>query len=266
MADEQEDKDVSRRYRELGRDEPPASLDVRIRAEARSALETHAAPLVPPTGRRRWYFPVAAAAVIMLAVAVTSQVEREQSTDAVVTTPQQMKAQSAPAEKQNVEEAKPQQPARKVAPLAKETERPSSAPAQTAPAAPEPRPFAQEPKDEVAADSRIGGAAAGRREDSFTRDNRARQERPASPPASPPAAAEREAQSSRSRADAAPEGRLKRGAPPLYTNTPELWLKHIAELRTQGRHEEADKELEAFRKVYPGFAIPPAMLEKVEKR
>src|SRR6267378_1339513 len=75
------DPQVSRRYRELGRDEPPAALDAAIRAEARRALVMHAAPLVPPTGRRHWYFPVAAAAVIVLAVAVTSQVEREQSSD-----------------------------------------------------------------------------------------------------------------------------------------------------------------------------------------
>ena len=38
--------------------------------------------------------------------------------------------------------------------------------------------------------------------------------------------------------------------------TPEHWLERIAQLRKEGRNEEADKELAEFRKRYPDYAIP----------
>ena len=69
MADERDP--VSKHYRELGAEEPPRHIDEAILAASRRAADVHPAPLVPPTGRRRWYFPVAAAAIIMLSVAVT---------------------------------------------------------------------------------------------------------------------------------------------------------------------------------------------------
>src|SRR5258706_13461279 len=78
MSEHEDEREVERLYRQLPREEPPAALDAKIRAEARRAVIVHPAPLVAPTGRRHWYFPVAAAAVIVLAVAVTWQVERAQ--------------------------------------------------------------------------------------------------------------------------------------------------------------------------------------------
>ena len=82
-----DDDDISRRYRELPREEPPRHLDDAIRAAARRAVHTRPAPLVVPTGRQRWYFPLAAAAIIVLAVAVTMHVEREQPAEELVTAP-----------------------------------------------------------------------------------------------------------------------------------------------------------------------------------
>jgi TolA-binding protein len=48
--------------------------------------------------------------------------------------------------------------------------------------------------------------------------------------------------------------------------TPEQALQGIADLRRQGRHDEADKALAEFRQRYPDYKIPPEMLEKVERR
>ena len=44
--------------------------------------------------------------------------------------------------------------------------------------------------------------------------------------------------------------------------SPEQWLQGIADLRRQGRHEEADKSLAEFRKRYPDHKIPEAALKK----
>jgi len=48
--------------------------------------------------------------------------------------------------------------------------------------------------------------------------------------------------------------------------TPDKELEHIAQPRHEGRHEDADKALAEFRKRYPGYGIPDAMLQRVERR
>ena len=42
--------------------------------------------------------------------------------------------------------------------------------------------------------------------------------------------------------------------------TPEQWLEHLAALKAQGRTKELEEGLAAFRKRYPGFRIPDALL------
>jgi len=71
MSDE---KKISGRYRELPREEPPRALDDAILATSRRAVK----------GKSRWYVPLAAAAIIVLAVAVTVHVEREQPGEEIV--------------------------------------------------------------------------------------------------------------------------------------------------------------------------------------
>jgi hypothetical protein len=252
MSEHDDEREVARRYRELPREEPPAALDAKIRAAAlraaskdslgaaskdsRRAVSPHSAPLVAPTGRRTWYFPVAAAAVIVLAVAVTWQVEREQGDDGATLSrsapaPELRKEKKAPEE-----EPRKQAEAQKPAPLAKRTERPAKTPAAPASAA--------------------GTLSQSREDASGQRENRARQERPSSAIASaqgPQRQMQRDEAQSSARAKAAEE-------------PPEKWLERIAQLRQQGRHDEADKALAEFRKRYPDYRIPAAMLEKVEKK
>jgi hypothetical protein len=210
-----EDKKISERYRELGAEEPPRHVDEAILAASRRAVHVHPAPLVPPTGRRRWYFPVAAAAIIMLSVAVTWHMQVDEGPDPngyIASAPAPAEQHAAPP----MEEQK--QKLERQAPFAAS---PSPAP-QVAPQAAPP-------------------VAASRMEE------RAREPAPAAGARAPEAA----------RADRA-LGKIGEQA----TEPPEKWLERIAALRKEGKHEEADKALEEFRKRYPDYKIPESALKK----
>ena len=98
MADERDPK-ISQGYRELGAEEPPRALDAKILAASRRAVDARPAPLVAPTGRRRWYVPLAAAAVITLAVAVTLHVQHDRPGEEVDAVSPSMSVQETPAPK-----------------------------------------------------------------------------------------------------------------------------------------------------------------------
>jgi hypothetical protein len=259
MSEHDDEREAGRRYRELPREEPPPALDAKIRAEARRAAVTHPAPLVAPTGRRNWHFPVAAAAVIVLAVAVTWQVEREQgdegeplaSPPAAALRKEQKAPEQAPQKvPEQAPQKKPQSETREYAPLAKQTEKP-----------------AEEAKNQAPA-SAAGTLSQSREDASGERENRMRQERPSSGMAAAPAP-QRQIQSEQmqprdqvqQKDEVQPQARAKAAEEP-----PEKWLERIAQLRQQGRHDEADKALAEFRKRYPDYRIPEATLEKVERR
>jgi hypothetical protein len=244
MTDERDPK-VSQRYRELGREEPPGELDAGILAASRRAAETRLAPLVPPTGRRRWYFPVAAAAIITLAVAVTVHMERSQP-DAEDIAPPPPAAPPVPAAPE----------LRKEAPPARLEPSPSKPEAAGQPSGP--RRFTPEPPQ------------------------------PAAPPAAPaPLPRPADAMQERRSADVQPESRVRanessqpqavpREAPSgasarllgqvAKAQSPEAALERIAELRRQGKHDEADKALAEFRRRYADYRIAEEMLKKVERR
>ncbi|HEX6317704.1 MAG TPA: hypothetical protein VFZ84_02435 [Burkholderiales bacterium] len=99
MAEER-DPLVSRRYRELGAEEPPPALDEAILAASRQA----AAP------RRRWYVPLAAAAVAVLGIGVALHVQREQPEPEAVTAPSEAKEAPRALKRESVPAAPPAQP------------------------------------------------------------------------------------------------------------------------------------------------------------
>jgi len=226
-----DDPKISQRYRELPREEPPRHVDEAILAAARRAVVSRPAPLVVPSGRRRWYFPLAAAAIIVLAVAVTIHVERQELDAEVfeaVTSPK------APPEEKVAQPERPAEPA-------------------------SPRVFAPDPKPQRQVEPPAPQA------------EQSRQQAPAAVPQAKPEASKREAlMREEARARASREADAVSGAAGARLSSayasPEQWLQGIADLRRQGRHDEADKALAEFRRTYPDYKISEAMLEKVEKK
>lgn len=139
MSEPEPDAAVSQRYRELAGEEPPSALDAEILAAARGERDLGLAPLVAPTGRRRWYVPLAAAAVIVLSVVVTVQLQGERpdpelaSGEAVPASPA-----SAPAPQPSMPsraDAAREAPKEAAAALRRSPERPRATAQEAAPAA-----------------------------------------------------------------------------------------------------------------------------------
>lgn len=110
MSDE---PNLSHRYRELPREEPPRALDDAILSASRRAL----------VRRRRWAVPLAAAAAITLAVAVTLQVRHDRPAEEVDAVSPAMKLQEAP----EPEAAKAERARRSPQPFAAAPSAPASA-------------------------------------------------------------------------------------------------------------------------------------------
>ena len=250
---EQPNPKVSRRYRELGDEEPPRELDQAILAAAHRAADRAHAPLVAPAGRHRWYFAFGAAAVLVLAVAITVQVEQRPDAEALLpptvsVPPDRVDRFDTPAEKENKAPAEPSKPLADAGPPPVRERR--KAPAQQAAEVARADRLEAPPQQAPAFETQSAPVAA-----------------PAAPPSAPSAKTESQAAPS-PMATARPQAKVQQSravaslAGPL---TPEQLLERIAELRKEGRHDEADKALEEFRKQYPDYRIADEMLKKVER-
>jgi hypothetical protein len=235
MTEPDRDDKVRRAYRALGGEEPARALDEAILAASRRP-------------QHRWRVPLSIAAVLVLAVGVTLRMlPQRQDAESVAFAPQVIQAPKPAAE--------PAAPAAKfaqdvpgaAAPIA---EAPSAAarsvagarakPAERGPQlASEPAPAALESARRAEASAPVAAAAvAGSVQRDAAEEDRARAL--ASAPPAPSAAA----------AAKLPEATL----------APEAWLNRIAELRKEGRGREAQESLAEFRKRYPNYKIPEALL------
>jgi outer membrane biosynthesis protein TonB len=237
---------LSRAYRDLGREDPSSSLDATILAASSRALRR-------PSASRRWAMPVSIAAVLVLAVGVTIQMQREEpgvetSAPAAGTMPPRAVAPEPPPLPQPQAPVTPAEPA---------------APAQAAPApararrADKPAVIAPREKREIAAEPQ-------------------REEGPQAFPMQQnvaPSPAPSGASSDTARAPAAPAVLKRQGAAGAVSekaraagDTEAAELERIAALRAQGRDADADKALDEFRRTHPGYRIPDAVWERVKPR
>ena len=235
MTDERDPR-LSKRYRELEPLEPPAALDQKIldraRDAARETIESRA-PLVAPAGRHRWYYSLAAAAVLVFAVALTFHMDRERP-DPEMTPATSVRGEIKPA---TPAESKPAGQASGAAP--RFTPDPQTAAK---------LPRADEPRSETP--RRLAEEAAPPRADQAADEARASRE----------FAATAKRQTAAPSYGAAPTAAPAAAAP----EDPERWLERIAELRSRGRHVDADRELANFRKAYPDYRLSEMMRERVE--
>lgn len=231
------DEEMSRRYRELPREEPPAAIDTAILAAARKAVQ--------PRALNRWLGPVSIAAVLVLGIGVSLRMQMEQP---------------------GVETAVP--------PPSGSAEYPVPQAAEDAPPAAEQAPPAAK--------------AAAKREERAAAKPSARVERKAPAPAATPAPVP-QAEAPPMQAATTPQPRAqsklgmtvesvaplraKRADSAATTDTAtsakdprEVELERIVRLRAEGRHAEADKALEEFRRSNPDYRIVEPMWERVRPR
>ena len=278
---EERDAKVSAAYRGLGAEEPPRALDEAILAAARRDADARPALLAARADRLRWYAPLATAAVLVLAVAVTlnMQTERPGIESAVPRTsappPAAARDAAKAREKENREIAKLEVADAASAEKAPIARRKTAAPAVAADtrvarskddapaAAPAAPPAASEPKPFMAERPAVTGSVS------------SEAARNVAPSAAGPLSQSAPAEALAKRAESA--DRADRGAASApaaaparmqqkVADTPERELERIAELRAQGRHEDADKALAEFRKRNPDYKIPEPMRARVERR
>lgn len=255
---------LDRTYRSLAREEPPASLDAEILAAARRAVAR-------PSLARRWGVPVSMAALLVLAVGVTLEMQHEEPgiETSAPKAPASVPAENSPRQEPasgSLQGAAPaasppvQAPAESKPALAVPLKPPEKKAKREAPATREAPAMREAPQAFPAVPAPVQ-----------SQGNLVRQAPPATAsapmPAAPPAAAEQ-------RFAAPAPSMAKRSATTggaaadlmTATTSPATELEKIAQLREAGRDAEADRALEEFRKRYPDYRIDDAMWQRVKPR
>jgi hypothetical protein len=290
------DDEVLRRYRAMERPAPPAALDAAILAASRRSVQRR--PFA------RWAAPISIAAVLVLALGLVLKVQREAPDEAMpsaardaapaanapaATAAAPAAPISAPAQSESISGEKRgafaeppkvaapsrETPAKKAAARPVQRAAPSRSEMAPAPRAPEPlvaKPSAEASRDSLETTLRERTAPSPNetreQEPSATRSRadladaagaEAKRVAPstntiaiaAAPPPAPAAAA-----------PAAPARSLAKAqvADPIQRE-----LERIAKLREEGRQDEADTALEAFRREHPDYRIPREMWERVRR-
>ena len=265
---------LSRRYREAASEQPSRELDDAILAAARRAV--HAGPRAADTmraraARRNWASrlgaPLAAAAVVVLAVALTVLLEREPEVMDFGNSSRQRPAATVPAP------AKPTAPAESPAPKQSVEARKSA-----------PQAFVAEPeiRDEASSATRERAAA---------RADRERAQRLQQPATESDVMKEMAADSasnastelkalSKSKDEVAPGIAPSAAAPSVATPdaprraapeeagtqlAPETRLAQIEILYDQGRRSAADQALAAFCRDFPDYRLPGRLLDHARR-
>ncbi len=252
---------LDRAYRSLAREEPPASLDAEILAAARRAVAR-------PSLARRWGVPVSMAALLVLAIGVTLEMQYEEPgiETSAPKAPASVPAGNSPQPESKPALSVPLKPAEK---KAKKREAPAT---QEAPAIREaPQAFPAAPAPVQSQGNLVQQAPRAQSAPLPQQESRAAAAPPATAsvpmPAAPPAAAEERfaapapSMAKRSVASGGAAADLM-----TATTNPATELERIAKLREAGRDAEADRALEDFRKRFPGYHIDDAMWQRVKPR
>jgi hypothetical protein len=236
------DAELSRAYRQGAKGEPPAALDALILAAARQEAATPVRGVRIPWWRRA-LVPVGVFATLVVTVSVVLMIEQEQRDQLPAPAPAVPAAVSPEAASPKADES-----AKAAAPKQEEHQRavakPRAAPAmapQSAPLPPESVPAASsdsELRENVAEPVPAARGAVMSEQKALSGERPA----PAAAAAASPAAAARRDLRAADKLEAA--------------RAPAEWLEAIRRLLRAGRETEAQAQLAAFRRAYPGYALP----------
>lgn len=248
---------LSKAYRDASGERPPAALDEAILAASRRAVGAGPRRL---GWTRRWGAPLAAAAVLVLAVAVVFNLQdepeiarfKEAEAPAAMPAPELGRAQLEPRDRDAAQPAQPmvELPAREAAKhsAASGAFKPRSSLPAKAVVEPRPAPAASEPPGRATserADQRP--AAAGE---------------PAAPSAAFGVETREEAKSSVSRRTTAGDAMTSAAVPEHSAATPlppAALLEQIEALYARDRQGEGDRALREFCRSFPGYRLPDSL-------